>query len=166
WNARDVAVERARRAGARLRLVTPAPTVDAVVTVGEPNAPSRLAARAGWARVAVVDLRDQEPGRGLLSDPLADALRRAVGAGGRALCVLNRRGRAHLLVCVACNEPARCERCGAAVAELDDRLGCPQWGEAGPPVWLEWHRAGGCAPRPGVARVGDRGAAARPRAAG
>jgi primosomal protein N' (replication factor Y) len=39
--------------------------------------------------------------------------------GPRAVCVLNRKGRARLLACAACGELARCERCEAAVAEAD-----------------------------------------------
>ena len=34
WNARDVAVERARRAGATVRMITPAPTLDALERAG------------------------------------------------------------------------------------------------------------------------------------
>ena len=45
WNARDVALERARRAGAPVRMVTPAPTVDALVAVGAPT-PTRRSTRA------------------------------------------------------------------------------------------------------------------------
>jgi primosomal protein N' (replication factor Y) len=45
-------------------------------------------------------------------------------AGGvRAVCVLNRKGRARLLACAACGELARCERCEAAVAEADAGAG-------------------------------------------
>ncbi len=61
WNARDVALERARVVGAAVRMVTPAPTVDAIVAVGEPTS---VAGR--WPPVEVVDQRDEEPGHGLL----------------------------------------------------------------------------------------------------
>ena len=63
WNARDVAIERARRAGASVRVVTPAPTIDVVVALDEEPRPgharavatrhggrhARRAARAGAA---------------------------------------------------------------------------------------------------------------------
>src|SRR5207245_11195998 len=88
WNAREVAIERGRRTGAALRVLTPAPTVDAVVAVGEPRGASHR-----WPPVEVVDQRDDEPGHGLLSAALADALRHTVGRDERAVCVLNRRGR-------------------------------------------------------------------------
>ena len=83
WNARDVAVERARRAGAaRARASRPRRRVDALVAVG---APSRARRRGPAGRaVEVVDQRDEEPGHGLLERALADALRRTVDRGARS----------------------------------------------------------------------------------
>ena len=71
WNARDVGVERARRAGATVRMITPAPSIEAHLVLGDPLAPSR----PRWPRVEVVDVRDQEPGQALITRELADALR-------------------------------------------------------------------------------------------
>jgi primosomal protein N' (replication factor Y) len=133
WHARDLAAERARRLGARLTVVSPAPPLEApgpVLTV------SRTVERAGWPITEVVDRRREPPGLGLFSPRAVAALRAAVGddrrpsatggvaeerrsSGVRAVCVLNRKGRARLLACAACGELARCERCGAAVAEVD-----------------------------------------------
>ena len=124
WHARDLAATRATRADARFDIVSPAPTVEAVALNGAPVAAPREIARAGWPRVEVVDRRDDPPGLGLLSAALGPALHRALDAGGRVLCVMNRRGRAHLLVCRGCGEPARCERCHATVAESLDGLVC------------------------------------------
>src|SRR5262249_5565720 len=109
WNARDVALERARREDASLRIVTPAPTIDVVVALDEPVCEERLL----FPRLVTLDLRDEEPGHGLLTDGLARALHRCVDAGRRAVCVLNRRGRARLLACRACRGRVRGERCGA-----------------------------------------------------
>ena len=77
WNARDVAVERVRRAGATVRMVTPAPTLDALEALGAPRTltPAR-SPRMSWPRAQVVDPRDDAPGQGLLTTALADALRR------------------------------------------------------------------------------------------
>ena len=58
------------------------------------------------------------PGNGLLSEALARALHRTVDAGERAVCVLNRKGRAKLLTCLSCSTVATCERCDAAVIEV------------------------------------------------
>jgi len=118
WHARGLAAERARRLGARLSLVTPAPTVEGVeLANGAIVVAPRTTVTQGWPRLEVVDLRDEPPGMALLSAPLGPALQRAVDAGGRALCILNRRGRARLLVCRACGEIARCPRCDARLAE-------------------------------------------------
>jgi primosomal protein N' (replication factor Y) (superfamily II helicase) len=158
WNARDVAVERARCAGAAVRVLTPAPTVDALVAIGEP-----VGGAGGWPPVEVVDQRDEEPGHGVLSAALADALRDAVGRGARAVCVLNRRGRARLLACRTCRELARCERCGATVEQREDGFVCAHCGTARPSVCLHCHGSTFRAVRPGITRVRDDLAALLPR---
>ncbi len=128
WNARDLAAERARRVGARVDVVTPAPTVEAVELAGPALLAPVEVGRRGWPRLEVVDRREDPPGLGLLSGALGPALHRALADGGRAVCVLNRRGRAHLLLCRTCGEPARCSRCDATVAEEDGRLVCSRCG--------------------------------------
>jgi primosomal protein N' (replication factor Y) len=131
WHARDVAVERARRAGVPCTLVSPVPTLAALAAAGgEPVV--EAGERGGWPVVEVVDRRDEEPGRGSLFTPrLVDLLR----AGGRAVCVLNRTGRSRLLACTACGTIADCERCGAAVSlPGDDTLVCGHCGTTRPVV--------------------------------
>src|SRR5205085_4217700 len=93
----------------------------------------------------VIDRRREPPGLGLFSARAVAALRAAASLdeapernthrngmqsaqalpakGPRAVCVLNRKGRARLLACAACSELARCERCEAAVAEADADTG-------------------------------------------
>ncbi|MFI5045991.1 MAG: hypothetical protein ACHQIG_02925 [Acidimicrobiia bacterium] len=164
WSARDVVVERARRVGASVRLVTPAPTVEAMVAAGEPVARG-TSARGGWPRVEVVDVRDQEPGQALLTRELAGALHRALDRGERSVCVLNRRGRARLLACRASRELARCERCGAAVRDVDGRLECGVCGTQRPLVCLHCHATRFRPVKPGVAHVRDDLAALLPRVA-
>jgi primosomal protein N' (replication factor Y) len=159
WNARDVALERAARAVAAVAVITPAPTVDAVVALdARVSAPPRA-----WPRVEIVDQRDEEPGHGLLSAPLADALRHTVGRDARAVCVLNRRGRARLLACRSCGELARCEACGATVEQHDVGFRCAQCGTTRPQVCLHCHGAVFRAVRPGISRVRDDLAALLPR---
>jgi primosomal protein N' (replication factor Y) len=135
WHARDLAAERARRLGARLTVVSPAPPLE---SPGPMLMPSRIDERAGWPITEVVDRRREPPGLGLFSPRAVAALRAAVppdlrssgtggvpqerrtaGSGVRAVCVLNRKGRARLLACADCGDIARCERCEAAVAEGD-----------------------------------------------
>ena len=115
WHARDVAVERARRAGVPCVLVSPTPSLEALAS-GQLLTPSRSDERAGWPVVEVVDRRREPPGLGLFSPRLATVVREAE----RVVCVLNRKGRARLLACNACAELARCEVCGAAVEQPSD----------------------------------------------
>lgn len=124
WNARDIAIERARRAGVPCVLLSPCPTLDALalapLLVGD-----RADERAGWPAIEVVDRREEPPGSGLYSPRLVAAVRHAVQAGaGPVVCVLNRRGRARLLVCATCGEMARCHRCQSASEQTDGGLWC------------------------------------------
>jgi primosomal protein N' (replication factor Y) len=163
WLARDVAVERARRVGVAVTLVSPTPTVDARVAGETFAAPATRELRAGWPRLEVVDQRDDEPGRGLLSSALAPALHRAVDGGGRAICVVNRRGRARILACRACRELARCATCGAAVAQPEHELVCLRCGTTRPSVCAYCGATRFRAIRPGVRAVRDDVAALVPR---
>lgn len=115
WHARDVAVERARRAGAPCLLVSPTPSLEALAW-GELVRPPRGQERAGWPRLEVVDQRDLDPSLGPLFSP---ALVNLVRGPGRVLCILNRTGRARLLACTACATLARCAVCEAAVSQAD-----------------------------------------------
>ncbi|MGH9038234.1 MAG: hypothetical protein ACRD0O_20965, partial [Acidimicrobiia bacterium] len=174
WHARDLAIERARRARgyggapgmdkARVVLVSPAPPLEAVASAPV-VIPSRATERAGWSVLEVVDRHREPPGLGLFSSRLVDALRQAVEAGDRAVCVLNRRGRARLLACDACFELARCERCHGALAEGDDKnLTCAACGQVRPRVCA---RCGGTRMRnlrAGVTRVREELAALLPGA--
>jgi primosomal protein N' (replication factor Y) len=164
WNARDVAFERVRRARGTIRVVTPAPTVDALVALDAPGDPAPGRERVQWPRATVVDTRDEPPGQALLSGVLADELRRVRDAGRRSVCVLNRRGRARLLACRTCGELARCERCGATVEERDGALACPRCDQTRPTVCLRCHGTRFRAVRPGVNHVRDDLAALLPRA--
>ena len=113
WHARDVAVERARRAGVPCVLASPVPSLEALAW-GPLSVPSRNDERAGWPVLEIVDRRDDDPARPTL---FSDALVRHLRSEARVVCVLNALGRARLLACLACGELARCERCQAAVEQ-------------------------------------------------
>ncbi|HTJ74238.1 MAG TPA: hypothetical protein VL337_02640 [Acidimicrobiales bacterium] len=134
WNARDVALERARRAGAPCVLTSPCPSLEAL-DAGRLVLGSRTEERAGWPVLDVVDRRQEPPGAGLYSARLV-ALARAAEPGARLVCVLNRKGRARLLACATCRELARCEACGAAVDGGDGVLRCRRCGRERPVVCL------------------------------
>lgn len=134
WNARDVAVERARRAGVPCVLTSPCPSLEALA-YGPLRTPSRTDERAGWAVLDVVDRRPEPPGSGLYSARLV-ALAREAEPDRRLVCVLNRKGRARLLACAACREVVRCEPCGAAVDGVEDALQCRRCGTVRPRICL------------------------------
>lgn len=121
WHARDVAIERARRAGVPCVLVSPTPSQEAL-DAGILVAPTRRAERDGWPILDVIDRRDDDPIRGgLWSERLTTVLR----GDQRVVCVLNRTGRARLLACASCGELARCESCGSSVEQVEvGRLRC------------------------------------------
>jgi primosomal protein N' (replication factor Y) len=130
WNARDVAIERARRAGVPCVLTSPCPSLEALA-MAPLLAPSRADERAGWPALEVVDRRKEPPGLGLFSERLVTLVRES----GRVVCVLNRKGRARLLACTACGELARCEVCQGAVEQLPEgALRCRRCGTERPSV--------------------------------
>lgn len=153
WSAREVAVERARRAGVPCVLVSPVPTLEAqLLATAASVVPPRGVEREGWPNLEIVDQRDPEVSRhGLLSGTLVERLR----AGGRAVCVLNRRGRARLLACTGCGELVVCDSCGAAVGEGDrsGELGCRRCGETRPRVCSRCGATRLRVLRPGIARL-------------
>ena len=164
WNARDVAIERARRAGVPCVLVSPSPSLEALTWGGDLLIPSRSAERAGWPILDVVDQRREDPRTGLYSERLVRMLRSAASVTergqGRVVCVLNRKGRVKLLACGACNELARCERCEAAVEQVEreggpPELRCLRCGAERPPVCLACGGGRFKALRLGVSRVRD-----------
>jgi len=151
WNARDVAVERARRAGVPCVLTSPSPSLEALA-YGPLTTPSRTEERAGWPVVEIVDRRAEPPGSGLYSARLV-ALAREAQRGNRLVCVLNRKGRARLLACASCRELVRCEPCGAAVEGTEDRLQCRRCTTARPRVCLACGGTRLATLRVGVARA-------------
>ncbi len=131
WHARDVAVERARRAGVPCLLVSPCPTVDALAAAGggapvPPVRGGRAFERSGWAPLQVVDRRGEDTGRaGLFSEPFVAAARRTLDADERVVVVLNRTGRARLLACRSCGALATCDACDSVVrSETAGTLEC------------------------------------------
>ncbi len=93
WHARDVAVERARRAGVPVLLVSPCPTVSGLATVDDRLwRPAIDEERAGWPLVQVVDRSRDEPWKtSLVTSPLIGHLRDPAQV---VVCVHNTPGRA------------------------------------------------------------------------
>jgi primosomal protein N' (replication factor Y) len=164
WHARDVVIERCRRRGVPVLLVSPCPTLTAIEW-GPLTRPPHDRERAGWPIVDIIDRSADEPWkRSLVTSQLIRHLR---DAERRVVCVSNTTGRAALLACRSCKELARCERCDAAVIQDDDeRLVCLRCDAVRPSVCL---RCGGrrfANLRPGVSRLREEleAAANRPAA--
>ncbi len=129
WHARDVAIERARRANARCVLVSPAPSLAAVHRATELVVGPRQEIRQGWPAVEVVDRRSDDLGfKSLFSSQAVDAMRRAA----KPVAVLNRKGRARLLACSTCGELVRTEDGVNTMIEDDGGLVAPGTGERRP----------------------------------
>ena len=152
WHARDVAVERARRAQIPCFLLSPIPSVAAIEHAqgvvdsleGEPDY---------WPTVEVVDrTTDEHWADSLVSSRLVEIVR---DQSKRVVVVLNVKGRSRLLACATCRTIVGCDKCGGAVQEHDTGLVCSRCATTRPAVCL------GCSStkfrnlRPGVKRLGD-----------
>jgi primosomal protein N' (replication factor Y) len=136
WSAVDVVLERGRRDGAPVVLVSPCPPL-AVAEGRRLVTTDRALERRGWPVIEVVDRTGDDPRTGLFSERLAAAAHAELDrADGRVVCVLNRTGRIRVLACRSCGELARCTRCGGAVAqaEAEGVLACGRCGEERPAV--------------------------------
>src|SRR5437867_3709381 len=129
YNARDLAVVRARLAGAVVVLASATPSAESYRAALDGRhrlltLPERPTAHPLPA-VEVVDLRaraDDRKGPRLVSEELRRALETNLAAGGQTLVFLNRRGFAVYLQCAGCGAALDCPLCS---------------------VTLAWHRAAG-----------------------
>jgi primosomal protein N' (replication factor Y) len=133
YNARDLAVVRAREEGATLVLGSATPSLEsfhharsgryALLSLG-----GRVEERP-LAHVRVVDMRveyQRTRRTAPLSGALIEALRAALSRGQQALVLRNRRGWAVAILCPACGTRANCPRCSVAMTwhEAERRLRC------------------------------------------
>lgn len=139
YNARDMAVVRARLAGAACVLVSATPSLETLTNAETGRyAALHLPVRHGGAslpEVAVIDQRRTPPERGrFLSPPLVEAVRETLAAGQQAMLFLNRRGYAPLTLCRSCGHRMRCPNCTAWLVEHRVRrtLQCHHCGHAEP----------------------------------
>jgi primosomal protein N' (replication factor Y) len=155
WHARDVVVERCRRAGVPYVLVSPVPTLTAVVDHAGPAGvvhPSPTREQAGWPAITVVDRTDEDPWkRSLVTSALIERLR---DPALTVVCVSNITGRARVLACRSCRSLIRCEQCDAAVGLDDDgRLHCRRCDALRPAVCQACGASRFANLRPGVTRL-------------
>lgn len=123
YQARDMALLRAHRAGATAVLGSATPSLESVELVRKGKLielflPDRAVAEATLPSVQIVDLRRMGPGptgNKLLSLPLHRALEQTLSAGEQAILFLNRRGFAPSVVCESCGAVETCKACSVAL---------------------------------------------------
>jgi primosomal protein N' (replication factor Y) len=172
YNARDMAVVRARFEKAPIVLASATPAIETRF-----NAESgryrwlKLPSRFGPARlpdIATVDLRREGAPRGRWLSPRAiAAIEEARSRGEQAMLFLNRRGYAPLTICRACGHRFECPNCSAWLVEHRFRnvLVCHHCGhvESRPKLCPQCHEADTLtACGPGVERLAEEAAALFP----
>jgi len=118
YNARDMALVRAKLAGAVALLGSATPSVQSYRNVEtgklvELQLPERIENRP-LPGIEVVDLTESRDRRGVrrfLTKPLRQAISDSLDRGEQVLLFLNRRGYASFPVCGACGKPVTCSRC-------------------------------------------------------
>jgi len=139
YNARDVAVIRAKFEGIPVILASATPALESM-QLAEAGVYRRieLAARYGGAElpaIRIVDLREAQPERQhWLSPPLVKGLKDRLLRGEQSLLFLNRRGYAPLTLCRNCGYRFQCPNCTAWLVEhrLSRRLACHHCGHEVP----------------------------------
>jgi primosomal protein N' (replication factor Y) len=106
YNARDMAVVRARLVSAPIVLASATPSLESVTNVaagryGALHLPDRHGGQR-LAALSAVDLKRTPPARGRwLSPPVVEAMKQTLAAGEQVLLFLNRRGYAPITLCRA-----------------------------------------------------------------
>jgi primosomal protein N' (replication factor Y) (superfamily II helicase) len=122
YNARDMAVVRARLGNFPIVLASATPSLETMANVDRGRyqrllLPDRHAG-ASLAPIECIDLRRDPPPRGgWISPLLADAIKETLEKGEQAFLFLNRRGYAPLTLCRSCGHRMQCPRCTAWLVE-------------------------------------------------
>ncbi len=139
YNARDVAVIRARFESVPVILASATPALESM-QLAEAGVYRKieLPARFGGATlpaIEIVDLREEQPERGRwLAPRLVAEMRERLAKGEQSLLFLNRRGYAPLTLCRNCGYRFQCPNCTAWLVEhrLSRRLACHHCGHEAP----------------------------------
>ena len=139
YNARDMAVVRAKLENAPLILATATPSLETLVNAqsgryGHVVLPRRHGGRE-LPDVSLVDLRQDSPeagdwGRSWLAPATVNAITETLEQGQQTLLFLNRRGYAPLTLCQSCGHRLQCPCCSAWLVEhrFAKRLQCHHCG--------------------------------------
>ncbi len=135
YNARDMAVVRARISDIPVVLASATPSLESVVnaSAGRYNTLHLPERHAGVALpdVELIDMRtDKLPAARWISPTLREALRKTFDKGEQAMLFLNRRGYAPLTLCRDCGHRLQCPNCSAWMVDhrLLGRLQCHHCG--------------------------------------
>jgi primosomal protein N' (replication factor Y) len=120
YHGRDVALMRARAAGAVALLGSATPSLETFTAAREGRLGLLALARRATPRplptVEIVDLKMHRVGEGgVLSAPLRQALAATLDAGEQAILFLNRRGFSTFLLCRSCGVALRCRDCSVTL---------------------------------------------------
>jgi primosomal protein N' (replication factor Y) len=147
YNARDVAVMRAKLAGAVVVLGSATPSLESWQNAAQGKytriAMSERVMSRPLPEVELIDMRRefQETGQEqLFSRSLVDETRAALDRGEQALILLNRRGYSFAVICRACGEKQECQNCAIALTHhkpTTDEIGLARAGQR-----LECHYCG------------------------
>ncbi|MCM2293352.1 primosomal protein N' [Allorhizobium sp. BGMRC 0089] len=137
YNARDMAVVRARLASIPLVLVSATPSVESQVNslagrYKRIHLPTRFA-DAAMPDLHLIDMRRHPPERGgFLSPVMLRAIGKTIAQKQQALLFLNRRGYAPLTLCRVCGHRFQCPHCSSWLVEhrFRGQIQCHQCGYA------------------------------------
>ncbi len=133
YDARAVAAERARRAGAVLALSSAHPSLETVQATGaDIGALGPAGPHADAPPVTVADLREVPWGE-TLSAPLTEAIAARLAVRKNVLLFLNRKGYASVLLCRDCGQAMTCPACsiGWTFHKREGLLRCSYCGRTG-----------------------------------
>ncbi len=137
YNARDLAIVRAQKAGIPIVLGSATPSLESLHNVAQQRSQMLLLPeRAGEAQrpqLRLLDIRHQKLEQGL-SAQLLNSVQQHLDDDGQVLLFLNRRGYAPVLMCHDCGWHARCLRCDAhlTVHQGQQQLRCHHCGSQRP----------------------------------
>ncbi|HUX79329.1 MAG TPA: primosomal protein N' [Alphaproteobacteria bacterium] len=135
YNARDMAVVRARFSQATCVLASATPSLETELNVRSGKYRHiQLADRYGGAEmpdVKLIDMRKvKKTAHSWISPPLHKALQETLARGEQAMLFLNRRGYAPLLMCKGCGDRLMCPHCSVSLVQhkFKDKLLCHHCG--------------------------------------
>lgn len=139
YNARDMAVVRARIGGFPVALVSATPSVESQVNARSGryqfiHMPTRFG-DAALPDLHLIDMRRHPPERGgFLSSVLLRGMKKTLEKGEQSLLFLNRRGYAPLTLCRVCGHRFQCPQCSSWLVEhrFKGQIQCHQCGYSEP----------------------------------